>query len=80
MFASALVWRLTGERKYLDVVKTHAGLKRPTWVFGWAATVDLVWDDLTAAERRELSDLAARSMKKGGSEYWRPTLHVASVF
>jgi hypothetical protein len=28
-------------------------------VFGWLATPDLIWDDLTANERRELSHLVA---------------------
>ena len=76
----ALLWKLTGERKYLDAIRRSPQFRKPTFVFGWAATMDLIWDDLTAEERRELSDLVAKSVAKDGSQYWRPTLHLVSVF
>lgn len=79
-FRHALLWKLTGERKYLDAIRRSPDFKRPTWVFGWPATMDLIWDDLTAEERRELSDLVARAVAKDGSLYWRSTLHLVSVF
>ncbi|MBM4050423.1 MAG: hypothetical protein FJ279_35460, partial [Planctomycetes bacterium] len=76
----ALLWRLTGDRKYLDAIRASPEFKRPTWVLGWPATMDLIWDDLTTGERRELSDLVAQAVAKDGSLYWRPTLHLISVF
>lgn len=79
-FKRALLWKLTGDRQYLEAVKRSAQFKRPTWIFGWPATVDLLWDDLSAAERKGLSDLVVQAVTKDGSLYWRPTLHLASVF
>ncbi len=76
----ALLWKLTGDRKYLDAIRRSPDFKRPTWTFGWPAMIDLVWDDLTAAERTELSGLVVSAVGQGGSLYWRPTLHLASVF
>jgi hypothetical protein len=76
----ALLWKLTGDRKYLEAVKRSPEFKQPTWIFGWAASMDLIWDDLTPEERRELSDLVAKAVSKDGSLYWRPTLHLVSVF
>lgn len=76
----ALAWKLTGDRKYLDAIKGSPQFKRPSFIFGWAATMDLIWDDLTPEERRELSDLVAQAVARDGSLYWRPTLHLASVF
>jgi hypothetical protein len=76
----ALLWKLTGERKYLDAIRNSPEFRKPTWVFGWPATMDLIWDDLTVEERRELSDVVATAITKDGSLYWRPTLHLVSVF
>ena len=76
----AVLWRLTGDRRYLEAIRHSSEFKRPTWIFGWAAALDLVWDDLTVAERRELSDLVAKAVSKDGSLYWRPTLHLGNVF
>lgn len=76
----AVAWKLTGDRKYLEAIKRSPDFKRPTWVFGWPATMDLIWDDLTAEERSELSDLVAKAVAKDGSLFWRPTLHLMSVF
>jgi len=76
----ALLWKLTGERKYLDAIRSSPEFRKPTWVFGWAATMDLIWDDLTVEERTELSGLVAKAITKDGSLYWRPTLHLVSVF
>ena len=76
----ALLWKLTGERKYLEGIRRSPEFKRPNWVFGWPATMDLIWEDLIPEERRELSDLVAKAVAKDGSLFWRPTLHLASVF
>jgi hypothetical protein len=76
----ALLWRLTGETNYLEAIRRSPEFKRPNWVLGWAATMDLIWDDLPIEERRELSDLVAHAIAKDGSLYWRPTLHLVSVF
>ena len=76
----ALAWKLTGERKYLDAIKDSPEFKRPSFLFGWPATLDLIWEDLTAQERRELSDRVAQAIGRDGSLYWRPTLHLVSVF
>jgi len=76
----ALLWKLTGDRKYLEVARRAPGFRRPTWIFGWAAMMDLLWHDLPAEERRELSDLVAKAVARDGSLYWRPTLHLVSVF
>jgi len=76
----ALLWKLTGDRKYLDAIRNSPEFRRPTWVFGWPATMDLLWEDLTPDERKELSDLVAQSVVRDGSLYWRPTLHLVSVF
>lgn len=78
--AHALLWRLTGERKYLDAIKRSPQFRQPTWIFGWPATIDLIWDDLADEERRELSDLVVRAVAKDGSLFWRPTLHLVSAF
>ena len=32
---AAFVYRMTGERKYLDALKSWRGLERPTWIFSW---------------------------------------------
>ena len=37
-------------------------------------------DGLTADVRRELSDLVTQAVAKDGFLYWRPTLHLVSVF
>ncbi|MFI5381346.1 MAG: heparinase II/III family protein [Tepidisphaerales bacterium] len=79
-FTHALLWNITGERKYLDAIRSSPEFRKPTWVFGWAATMDLIWDDLTVEERAELSGLVAKAVAKDGSLYWRPTLHLVSVF
>ncbi len=76
----ALLWKLTGERKYLDAIRRSPEFKKPTWLFGWPATMDLIWEDLAPGERRELSDLLARAVGKDGTLYWRSTLHLVSVF
>ncbi len=76
----AVLWKLTGDRKYLDAIRRSPDFKKPTWVFGWSAGIDLIWDDLAADERRELSDLVAKAIAKDGSLYWRPTLHLVSTF
>jgi hypothetical protein len=82
--AHALLWRLTGDRQYLEAIRRSPEFKKPTWIFGWAATMDLIWDDLTPEERKELSDLVANAVSRDGSRfgplYWRPTLHLVSVF
>ena len=76
----AIAWKLTGEPMYLDVIRRSPDFQRPSFVFGWAATMDLIWDDLTSVERRELSDRVAQAVARDGSLYWRPTLHLVSVF
>jgi hypothetical protein len=76
----ALLWKLTGDRKYREAIRRSPEFKRPTWIFGWAASMDLIWNDLTPGERREISDLVAKAVAKDGSLYWRPTLHLVSVF
>jgi len=80
----ALLWKLTGDRQYLEAIRRSPEFNKPTWIFGWAATMDLVWDDLTAEERKVLSDLVAKAVSRDGSQfgplYWRPTLHLVSVF
>ncbi|MBL7224130.1 MAG: hypothetical protein ISS72_09775, partial [Candidatus Brocadiae bacterium] len=76
----AFLYRLTGERRYLSAILASKDFARPTWVYGWAATVDLIWDDLADERRRALSDAVTKAVARGGTLYWRPTLHVASVF
>ncbi len=76
----ALLWKLTGERRFLDTVRNSPEFRKPTWLFGWAATMDLLWEDLEDAERREMSDLVAAAVSRDGPLYWRPTLHLAMVF
>jgi len=76
----ALVYALTGDKQFLEAIKNSSSFKRPTWSWGWSATIDLIWNDLSEGERRELSDAVVKSIAKGGSEYWRPTLHMVSVF
>ncbi len=76
----ALLWKFTGDRKYLDAIKNSPDFKRPAWTFSWPAMIDLIWDDLTAAERTELSGLVVKAVSKDGALYWRPTLHLVSVF
>ncbi len=76
----ALLWKLTGDRKYLEAIRRSPEFRRPTWVLGWAATMDLIWADLTPEERQELSNLVAKALGKEGSLFWRPTLHLVSVF
>jgi hypothetical protein len=76
----AVVYRITGEKRYLQAILDSPRLDEPTWCMPWPATIDLIWDDLPAERRRGLSDAAARSIAKGGSLYWRPTLQLASVF
>lgn len=76
----ALLWKLTGERRFLDAVRNAPEFRQPTWLYGWAATLDLLWDDLTSEERRDLSDRVARALSRDGPLFWRPTLHLASVF
>jgi hypothetical protein len=77
----ALLYRLTGEKSYLDALK-GPGVRswKPEWIWEWAAMVDLVWDDLSAEERRGLSDAVAKAVAKDGAFYWRTTLPVVSVF
>ena len=77
----ALLYRLTGEKGYFDALKGPGVQQwKPEWLWEWAATVDLVWDDLTAEERRTLSDALVKAVAKDGTLYWRPTLPVVSVF
>jgi hypothetical protein len=76
----ALLWKLTGDRTFLDAVKSSPEFRQPTWIFGWPATMDLLWDDLAPEERRDLSDRVAKAVSRDGSLFWRPTLHVVSVF
>ena len=77
----ALVYRLTGEREWLDALRaTGFARATPTFLWEWAATADLLWDEWTADERRAMSDALARAIARGGSLYWRPTLPVVSVF
>ncbi len=76
----AVAYRLTGDERLLDAIRNSADFKRPTWGWGWSATIDLIWEDLSEEERRELSDAVVRSIARDGSEYWRPTLHMVSVF
>lgn len=76
----AIVYRLTGDRRFLDAVRGSPEFRKPTWIFGWPAAIDLVWDDLRSEERRHLSDAVVKAVSKGGSLYWRPTLHLVSVF
>jgi hypothetical protein len=42
--------------------------------------VDLIWDDLSAEERRTLSDAVVKAVAKDAGLYWRPTLPRVSVF
>jgi len=76
----AVLYRLTGEKRYLAAIVGSKGFERPTWVFTWAATIDLIWDDVSPERRRQLSDAVAEAVAKGGELYWRPTLHLVSVF
>jgi len=76
----ALAYRLTGNKRFLDAVRSSPRFERPTWVFGWPAAIDLVWQDLSAEERSRLSDAVVKAIAKDGSLYWRPTLHLVSVF
>lgn len=76
----ALLWKLTGDRKYLDAIRRSPHFTRPTWIFGWPATMDLIWDDLSEQDRRDLSDRVASAVARDGPLFWRPTLHLASVF
>lgn len=76
----ALAWKLTGDRKYLEFVRSSPEFRRPNFIPGWAATMDLIWDDLADAERRELSDLVAQAITRDGPLYWRPTLPLMAVF
>jgi len=80
LFKCALAYKLTGDEKYLDALKGSPAFTRPTWIFGWAAAIDLVWEDLGVQERRRLSDAVAEAVSKGGDLYWRPTLHLVAVF
>jgi hypothetical protein len=76
----ALAWKLTGDRRYLEAIQHSPEFQRPSFLFGWAATLDLIWDDLTPEERRMLSDRVAQAIVRDGSLYWRPTLPLVSVF
>jgi len=76
----AIAYKLTGEKKFLDALKASPLFRQPTWIFGWPAAIDLVWDDLGADERQRLSDAVAAAVSRGGSLYWRPTLHLVGVF
>ncbi|MHC4403489.1 MAG: heparinase II/III domain-containing protein [Planctomycetota bacterium] len=76
----AVVYRLTGEERYLKAILDSPELTRPSFGFTWAGTIDLIWDDLTPERRRELSDTVAKSIARDGELYWRPTLPLASVF
>ena len=46
LFKCALAYKLTGDRKYLEALKNSPNFHRPTWIFGWPAAIDLVWDEL----------------------------------
>jgi hypothetical protein len=76
----ALAYRLTGDRRFLDAVRSSPRFERPTWVFGWPAAIDLIWEDLSAEERSRLGDAVVKAIAKDGSLYWRPNLHLVSVF
>ena len=76
----ALLYRLTGEKRYLTSILESPDFARPTWIYEWAATIDLIWDDLPEPRRRALSDAVIKAVAQDGALYWRPTLHLASVF
>ena len=76
----ALCWRLTRDQRYLEFIRSSPEFRRPNFIPGWAATMDLIWDDLTQAERRELSDAVAAAIARDGALYWRPTLPLMVVF
>ncbi len=76
----ALAYRLTGDERFLDAVRSSPRFEQPTWIFGWPAAIDLIWEDLSAEERSRLSDAVVKAITKDGSLYWRPTLHLVSVF
>jgi len=76
----AVLYRLTGRKEYLQAVLDSPKLARPTWLYDWAATIDLVWDEIPPKRRAALSDALTKAVARGGSLYWRPTLHAVSVF
>ncbi len=76
----ALAYRLTGDRRFLEAMMRNKEWDQPTWIFGWPAAIDLVWDDLSPQQRTALSDAVVRAVSRNGSLYWRPTLHLVSVF
>jgi len=76
----ALVYRLTGDHRYLEALRGSPQFSRPTWLFGWPAAIDLVWDDLSEQERSRLSDAVVQAVARDGYLYWRPTLQLVSVF
>ena len=76
----AVLYRLTGRKEYLQAILDSPELDRPTWIYGWAATVDLIWDDLPGPRRAAMSAALTRAVARGGALYWRPTLHAVSVF
>jgi len=80
MLEQAVAYRLTGEERFLGALKTSSQFEQPTWIFGWPAAIDLIWDDLSAEERGRLSRAVVKAVAKDGALYWRPTLHLASVF
>lgn len=76
----AIAYRLTGNRQFIEALRSSPQFKKPTWIFDWPATIDLIWEDLGLDERRSLSDAVVKAVAKDGSLYWRPTLHLVSVF
>jgi len=80
MLEQAVAYRLTGDRRFLQALTNSPQFERPAFTFGWPAAVDLIWEDLSAEQRRALSDAVVKAVAKNGSLYWRPTLHLVSVF
>jgi hypothetical protein len=77
--AEALLYKLTGEATHLQNLLKTMRPEKPSFLYGWGAALDLVWDDLDAATQRAFSDGVAAAVRKGGSLYWRPCLHLCAA-
>lgn len=78
-FSLAVLYKLTGDKDYLDRARKALNPDRPSFGFAYAGALDLIWDELSADERRRYSDGAVKAVAKGGSLYWRPTLSLCAA-